>query len=158
MAYDFNADEIFEMAVQVEKNGANFYKKSAEIASDKAEKELLLELSRMEEIHAKTFSSLRASLNDNEKESTVFDPDGEAVQYLKALADTRVFFEKQIDTSSLKDILKAAIIAEKDSIVFYIGMRDMVPGNLGKTRLDEIIKEEMSHIRILSSKLLKFKN
>ncbi len=27
MSYDFNADEIFEMAEQIEKNGAAFYRK-----------------------------------------------------------------------------------------------------------------------------------
>ena len=29
MAYDFNADEIFEMAIRIEANGAQFYRKKA---------------------------------------------------------------------------------------------------------------------------------
>ena len=74
---------------------------------------------------------------------TVFDPDGEAALYLRALADTRVFFEKEIDVTSLKKILKSAIEAEKDSIVFYLGMKEAVPEKLGKGRLDDIIREEM---------------
>ena len=44
--------------------------------------------------------------------------------------------------------------AEKAWIVFYIGMKDVVPSHLGKDKLDDIIKEEMSHIRLLSKKLL----
>ena len=77
------------------------------------------------------------------------------LQYLKALADTRVFFEKTIDLGSMKEILKSAIEAEKDSIVFYLGMKDVVPDSLGKKRIDDIIREEMSHIRLLSRELTK---
>jgi len=47
--------------------------------------------------------------------------------------------------------------AEKDSIVFYLGMKDMVPAKLGKNRLDDIIKEEMEHIKIIGKKLSAFK-
>ena len=85
---------------------------------------------------------------------TTFDPDGESEGYLRSLADTRVFYEKEIYSSSFKEVLKSAITAEKDSIVFYIGMKEVVPSHLGKDKLDAIIKEEMSHIRLLSKKLL----
>ena len=54
----------------------------------------------------------------------------------------------------MKDILKAAIGAEKDSIVFYLGMKELVPEKLGKDKLDGIIKEEMAHIKLLSSRLI----
>jgi len=53
--------------------------------------------------------------------------------------------------------LKAAITAEKDSIVFYLGMKEAVPENLGKGRIEKIIKEEMGHIKFLSSKLISLK-
>ena len=74
--------------------------------------------------------------------------------FIRALADTRVFYEKENDFTSFKEILKGAITAEKDSIVFYLGMKDYVPVKLGKQKLDEIIKEEMDHIRLLSKELL----
>ena len=57
----------------------------------------------------------------------------------------------------MRDILMAAIEAEKDSIVFYLGMKDAVPDDLGKSRLDAIIREEMGHVRLLSRKLVQFK-
>lgn len=153
MIYDFNADDIFEMAEQMERNGANFYRTAAESASAGGAKDLLLNLAAMEDGHQKTFARMRAQLTASEKTATVFDPDGEAVHYLRALADTRVFFQKDIDTSSMETILKDAITAEKDSIVFYLGMRDAVPEKLGRDRLDEVIKEEMGHIRLLSGEL-----
>jgi len=156
MALDFNADEIFEMAVQIEKNGAAFYRKAATNVAGE-EKDFLLELAKMEDDHEITFKGLRKELTAGQKESATLDPEDMAPQYLKALADTRVFFEKDLDPTTMKDILKAAIGAEKDSIVFYLGMKELVPAKLGKDKIDDIIKEEMSHIRLLSARLLKSK-
>lgn len=119
---------------------------------------MLLNLAAMEDEHEKTFKSIRAELSEKEKVVTVFDPQGEAALYLRALADTRVFFEKDIDVTSMREILKSAIEAEKDSIVFYLGMKDAVSENLGKDRIDGIIKEEMGHIKLLSKELIKHKS
>jgi rubrerythrin len=157
MSYDFNADEVFEMAEQLERNGNAFYLKAAEAVKDPGHVALLRELAAMEVDHEKTFKAMRQSLGANEKAKTVFDPDGEAALYLKALADTRVFFEKPIDLSSMESILKAAIEAEKDSIVFYLGMKNTVPEELGQNRIDAIIREEMGHIRLLSRELVQLK-
>lgn len=154
MAYDFNADEVFEMALQIERNGALFYRKAAGDVTDAGARKLLLGLAEMEDDHERIFADLRASLTVREKAATVFDPEDQAAQYLKALADTRVFYEKPIDTTSMEEILKAAISAEKDSILFYLGMKDMVADNLGKNKLDMIIREEMGHISLLSGELL----
>lgn len=153
MAYDFNANEIFEMAIQIEENGVKFYTVAAERVSDPKEKELLLRLADMEKDHAQTFKTMKKELSPDEKASNVFDPENESLLYLKSLADLRVFFEKELNTSSLKEILKDAIVAEKDSIVFYLGMKDLVPADKGRDRLDDIIKEEMGHIRLLSREL-----
>jgi rubrerythrin len=154
MSYDFNADEVFEMAEQIERNGAKFYRDAAKSITDSSNKDLLLSLSKMEEAHERTFQAMRTALTSAEKASTVFDPSGEASLYLKALADTRVFFEKKIDLTSMMEILKSAIEAEKDSIVFYLGMKEAVPEPLGQDRIDRIIKEEMGHIRVLSKELV----
>ena len=114
MSYDFNADEVFEMAQQMERNGAKFYRDAAETAADSSNEELLLTLSKMEEAHEKMFESMRADLTAAEKTSTVFDPSGEASLYLRALVDSRVFFKKEIDVTSMEEILKSAIEAEKE--------------------------------------------
>jgi rubrerythrin len=157
MSYDFTADDIFEMAGQMERNGAAFYREAAGNVSDNTAKKMLLGLAEMEDEHEKTFAEMRKALSGAEKAQTAFDPEGEAVFYLRALADTRVFFEKQIDTTSMREILQSAIEAEKDSIVFYLGMKDAVPGKHGKDRMDGIIKEEMGHIRLLSKELVALK-
>ena len=154
MSYDFTANDVFEMAEQIERNGAIFYMQAADDVSDPDAKNFLSDLAVMEDNHEQTFSGMRKQLTETETAQTVFDPGNEAASYLKALADTRIFFKKDIDTSSMEAILKAAILAEKDSIVFYLGMKDLVPEGLGQSRLDDIIKEEMSHIKLLSRRLI----
>ena len=167
MGFDFTADEILEMAEQIERNGAQFYRASADGVKEPSSRELLMNLAAMEDDHEKTFSAMRSDLSDKEKAAATFDPDHEAVLYLKALADSRVFVEKQIpnleamadrsDDDIMQEILKYAIGAEKESIVFYLGMKDAVPESLGRGRLDAIIKEEMGHIRMLSNRLVSLK-
>jgi len=163
MSYDFSADEIFEMAEQIERNGARFYRKMAENISDKSIRELLLDFAAMEDDHERVFASMRADLSDKEREPNVFDPGDEAALYLRALADLRVFNEKAEDGFVLSEdlpekekgikVFREAINQEKDSIVFYLGMKGLVPENLGREKIDSIIKEEMKHIRLLSNKL-----
>ena len=96
MSYDFNADDIFEMAEQMERNGGKFYRTAADSTQDSGNKEFLLELAAMEDAHEETFKAMRAELSGQEKASTVFDPAGEAALYLRALADTRVFLRKKL--------------------------------------------------------------
>ncbi len=157
MSYDFNVNEILKMAEQIERNGYQFYKRAAENVANSQEKEFLLKLAEMERQHEILFASIRNELSEQEREATVFDPENEVGLYIRALADTRVFFEKKIDISSMEEILKAAIVAEKDSIIFYLGMKNAVPERLGRGKIDIIIEEEMSHITLLSNELLALK-
>ena len=167
MSFDFSADEIFEMAEQIERNGAKFYRTSADGVKEATSRELLMDLAAMEDEHEKTFAAMRSDLTSKEKTTPTFDPGNEAILYLKALADSRVFVERQIpdlgaladrsDDEIMQEVLKFAIGAEKESIVFYLGMKDAVPEGLGKSRLDAIIKEEMGHIRLLSNRLVSIK-
>jgi rubrerythrin len=161
MSYDFNADEVFKIAEQIERNGIKFYHEAGKNVSDEVAHSLFMDLASMEAEHEKTFASMRLDLSDREKEQSVFDPEGEAALYLKALADLQVFdqegqedFDIAEDLSEkekIKKILKAALGFEKESIVFYLGMKELVPAKAGKDKIDKIIKEEMGHIRLLSS-------
>ncbi|HGY11256.1 MAG TPA: rubrerythrin [Desulfobacterales bacterium] len=153
MPNEFNANDIFEMAVKIEQNGAIFYRNAAKQIEDEKNKAFLLELASMEDGHAVTFSTMQKQLKGTEVFSNNFDPDDENILYLKALADTRVFFEKDQPDDSFKSILSTAIQTEKDSIAFYLGMKGLVPANSGQSKIDDIIKEEMSHIRLLAGKL-----
>ena len=152
MGYDFSADEIFEMAKQIEVNGAAFYRKAATKVTGEAEQKFLKALADMEDQHEKTFADMQANLKKEDQENLIFDPQGEAVLYLQAMADTKIFFKKEEPSDDMKDILSAAIKAEQDSIAFYLGIKELVSGASGKQRVEDIIKEEMGHIRLLSNK------
>lgn len=151
--YNFNADEIFEMAAQIEKNGYNFYMNAAKIVDDEEGKLLLSELADMEKQHLNTFEMLRSKLSNIEKESTTFDPDNLMYKYCASMADMHVFNDAEIKNGNLRSILDRAIRAEKDTIAFFVGVTYLIPENLGRNQVDNIIKEEISHINILTKKL-----
>ncbi len=155
----FNADEIFEMAEQIERNGARFYRKVADQAKEQSSRDLLLKLAGMEDDHEKTFASIRAEFADAAKDDYALDPESQAVLYLRAFASGHIF-DVKVDPSKkitgrepMDRILHEAIGLEKDSIAFYTGIREMVPANLGKDKIDTIIKEEMKHVTELSDEL-----
>ena len=156
---NFNADEIFEMAIQIERNGEKFYRKAAEGIDDENTHQTLTELADMEADHIKTFSDMRKGLSEKELEPTVFDPDNQAAMYLQAMADGYIFdlkvdlCEQLRETETKEHVLKLALEAEKDSIVFYLGMKELVPARLGKDKIETIIGQEMEHITILTKKL-----
>jgi rubrerythrin len=54
---------------------------------------------------------------------------------------------------NISEIIGIAIEKEKDSIVYYTGLMDFVPDQKNKSVIDDIIKEEMRHIRILKQSL-----
>ena len=84
MSYPFSADEIFEVAEQLERNGAKFYRDASAKVSDADAKALLNQLATMEDDHLKTFQDMKAELGDKLKTSTVFDPEGESAAYLRS--------------------------------------------------------------------------
>lgn len=157
MSYLFNVEEVFQVAIEIEKNGEAFYRRAAEGIRDTKLKNELLNLASMEKDHEGTFSRIKGELTAQDKEETTFDPANEAGAYLKALADTRVFFKKEIDMGSPEEILKSAMVAEKDSIAFYLGMKEIISGANGKDRMDAIIREEMQHLTILGNRLMEMK-
>ena len=160
MSIRFNADEIFEMAEQIERNGARFYRKAAKgCAQDVQTSKLLLHLAEMEDHHEKIFHQMRQHLPNKDRGWEMFDPEGQVAQYLRAFAGGHVFnvqenaCDRLTGAEERDDILRIAIGMEKDSIVFYRGIQEMVPEKLGKDKIDDIIREEMKHITLLSTEM-----
>jgi rubrerythrin len=162
MTIRFTADEVLAMAEQIERNGAQFYRAAAERAGNAEAAKVLRDLAAMEDDHERTFTSMRAALPAAAREEVVFDPDGEGPLYLQAMADRQVFdvtkdpLAALAGTASMRDVLVLAIQAEKDSIAFYTGMKEIVPARYGGDRIGDVIKEEMSHLAILGGWMAKF--
>jgi rubrerythrin len=159
MSILFSADEILRVAEQIERNGARFYRRASHGFTDARARQLLLDIAAMEDQHEKVFAAMREELLQQEREPRVPDPYGEAILYVQGMADGHVFdvrkdpSERLTGKETMEDILRTAIGLEKDSIVFYLGIKEMVPERLSKQRIDDIIKEEMGHIAVLSKEM-----
>lgn len=159
MSYEFNANEILKMAEQIERNGARFYRKAAEVLEDEEVQKLLLHLATWEEGHEKVFASMRENLTEQQRQPKVFDPEEESTLYLRSMADGHVFDIRKDPAATLtgketvKEILHLAIGQEKDSIIFYLGLREFIQEKQGKEKIDEVIREEMKHIAFLNRQI-----
>jgi rubrerythrin len=117
----------------------------------------------MEAEHRDTFAAMEDELSDEERRSTVFDPQNELGMYLRAFVGGAVFDTDQDPAALLTgqespdEVLKRAIELEKDSIAFYNGIEGMVSERLGRARVREIIHQEMGHIATLADQRLDLK-
>ena len=160
MGVTFNAFEIFEMAEQIERNGIMFYQKAAHCVSSAKTRQALTMLAEMERGHEKIFADMRKQLSDKDSDLRAFDPESEMSLYLQALVSGHVFdLDKDLSEelsvdADIEEIRTIAIGAEKDSIAFYLGMKELVPTAAGKDKVDHIIREEMKHIAMLNTELV----
>jgi rubrerythrin len=158
MSFHFNADEIFQMGVQIEANGQKFYETVAKSTTDSTAQKVFLDLASWESEHIELFKKLKQRLPASAKQEDLFDPNQELHLYLKAAADSHVFIRnKEIPQLAAKcktptQALDLALAFEKDSVVFYTTMKKLVPEHLGKREIDTLIDEEISHIFILTQK------
>jgi rubrerythrin len=159
MSISFNAIEVFEIAERIERNSVKFYRRAAEVLSDPNLCQTLLSLAEFEKQHEETFANMRQQISNKEWDLVTFDPEDEMTLYLRTIADSHIFDlkkdpgEQLKDKKTAEDILKYAIEAEKNSILFYLGLKKFVPAKAGKDKVDEIIKEEMEHIAELNTRL-----
>ena len=158
MPVEFNASEVYEIAEEIERNGAKFYRKAAENV-DEGIKPLLLKLAGMEDQHEVTFKAMRSDLPDGAKKPIVYDPDDDAGAYIQAMADGYVFDVRSDPAESLTgdesavDVLLVALAREKESVVFFTGMKQMIPEAAGKEKVQAIIEEEIDHIGFVSREI-----
>lgn len=156
MSYYMNADEIFQVGVEIETNGKAFYEAAAAAAAEPGVRALCRELAGWEAKHIELFASLRRALPATAREGQVFDPDSEEQAYVKAAADSHVFVKNK-DVAALaagcrtgRELLDVAIGFEKDSVVFYAAMKALVPPELAAQSIDALVEEELKHVAILT--------
>lgn len=151
-----NADDVFAMGVRIEENGKAFYDGAAAKANNPDTKKLFEELAEMEAGHIELFRDLRGELVDKLPKQGVWDPEGLAESYLQATADTHIF-TAEAATDKLKGVntpleaLDMALQFEKDSVAFFLGMKDILPDASSKNEIDKLIDQERDHIRMLSA-------
>ncbi len=161
MAVRFNAEEVLNMGIKIEENGAAFYRKAASTQSDEGNRKFLENLAGMEDEHKRTFTGMKESITPGDKEEKSYDPYDEISLYLDAMADAHGGEGSPDVAASLtgdetmKDIVNIALDLEKKSILYYVGMKERVPQRLGRDKIDSIIGEERKHVAQLRDVLKK---
>jgi rubrerythrin len=142
---NYSIREIIEQAVQTERLGYEFYTLQSKKFDDREELLKLFELLAGQELkHEKTFSELKEKLTEEQLENWE-----EVAKYLRAIVESEFFLGKNKSPPSLhhiktvEDVIYYAIGFEKETLLYYNALRDSVRE---KEIIDEIIKEERSHI------------
>ncbi len=152
MASTYSAEDVFAIAIQIEKNGAAFYRRAAGLRKDLNEKALLESLAQMEDEHRECFEKMKAQRFVLENAQNMFDLEGERALFLRAMADEHGgeghpdIAELFTGEETIQEIIKTAIDLEKESILFYLGLKDLVPSALGREKIDPIIDQEKKHL------------
>ncbi len=163
MMFGFNAEEVFDIAINIEENGKAFYTKAISMIENEGVKKLFEELAQEEEKHKARFIELKNALPPKAKEPTVPDPSGELSSYIEMMAKEHIFskpenMEKELGKiSSVEEALRLAIQFEKDSVIFFISMKEATEHTKGRELIDLLIKEEQEHVKKLSLALRNLK-
>jgi rubrerythrin len=152
MAVFFSGSELLEIAMGIERNGIAFYQAVADKTKDRDAKGIYNYLAGEEKKHLDTFRGMSDSLAQVKPPETYTE---EYMLYLKALVDSAVFSnvteaqQKAGKVSGQIEAIDTGIQAEKDSILFYTELQNLVRERDRKVVLS-ILDEEKKHLRQLS--------
>lgn len=152
MSISFSGSELINIAIGIEGRGIVFYDVMAKSTQNDAAREVFNYLSDMEREHIEIFKGMLAEADKYQFQA---DESGQYSAYLKALVDSAVFSDdlvtSEMAAQAENDIaaLELAMRAEKDSILFYYEMKEVMPQRAQAT-VNRIIAEEKSHLRQLS--------
>lgn len=155
MAVFFQAAEIAEAAVSIEQKGQTFYTRAAQAAKNPDAKDFFLFFAKEEARHEDIFQQLKDRLG--KIELPAWSTSEEYSTYLQALIDSHSIFspdlEKRLaEAGSEAEAIRLAMGFEKDTILFFMEMRELVPDSEKKFVL-QCIEEERSHLRQLAKML-----
>jgi rubrerythrin len=150
------AADALELAMGIEKNGEAFYQGVAQKMQVAEVQSLFEDLAHQETKHYDAFKQLsRAFQGKLLLGAAEWD---EYQQYLQATVDSALFESPERalaaagEAKDEKEAVRMAIGFEKETLLFFYNLRDLVPQNDQKT-IDHIIAEERSHVRRLAKML-----
>lgn len=155
----FNVFEILQIAEKVEHNGAKFYLKTAELFDDPEFRNICYKLANWKARHEKILAQRRKRFSEKTGEFGTFDPNNYVLSNPHVMAGLAVFATKSGSLKSppgkenIKDIFKDAINRAKEAVVFYNGLKGFARDPATMDTIDQIIKEEHRHIRLLTEQL-----
>lgn len=151
MSVFFSGKELLETAIGIERNGVAFYDSLASSARNETVKHLYQHLADEERRHIEVFTNMLSSVADYRSPESYTE---EYANYLRALTGSAVFTDDQSArdlaqrVTSDAQAIKIGMQAEKDSILFYSEMRDLVRRS-DREVIAKIIEEERAHLKRL---------
>ena len=151
MSEEFAGSEIVRMGVEIEKNGRDFYNTLVNKTRDSKIKGIFEHLALEEEKHISVFEQI-LKLLENYEPAEVYP--GEYFAYMKVLAGEHVFTQKNTGAEVAnkaaddKAAVDLGIEFEKDSIIFYEGMKKVVSDHEHDI-VNGLIAQEQNHLRKL---------
>jgi rubrerythrin len=142
----FTIGDIRNIAVQIEKNGEESYRRASRIATDPKVAQMLNRMAEQESRHARWFSNLRSDkpLTDEQLE---LEKMGKSL--LQDMIKTNDFLVDQ-DTlekaTTVEEVLNISKQFEEDTVLFYTFLLGFIDDEHTAAQLQEIIAEEQNHI------------
>ena len=152
MSIAFSGSELINLAIGIERRGTAFYDIMARSTKNATARDTFQYLANMEREHIQIFQGMMSEADKYQAPDTYAE---DYAGYLQALIDSAVFTDELITSEMTTEVdndtkaLELGIGAEKDSILFYYEMKDIVPQRVLPT-VNKIIAEEKSHLRQLS--------
>ena len=149
----FTTNDILEIAVQIEANGEQAYRKAAREAIDPSLSGQLATLADDEQKHRMWFTDLKSRL-------TVQPLDPEAAtlsrELFSGILGEKAFSLDEADLSRLPDmraLLEVSAELERDTIAFYEMLEPFMEDEVGRRDLELVIEEERKHLHLLQERL-----
>jgi len=154
MNTDLSADDVLEMALRIETDASAFYRNAASAASNPSCRGVLEDLATMESEHGEVFATMKAQPTpppDVSPAKTGRKFPGLTITLASGVHDDLV--ERFTGRETDDEILRKAIVFEKDSIVFFLHMKSLLGSHLERGRIDALITEELGHVLNLTGQL-----
>lgn len=150
---NFNPVEAFLLGLEIEKAGADLYRRAEEKAPTTELRNVFADLARFEEDHIALFQDLLKEHEGNPEYLRPYDQD-EAVEYIAHLLNADIFQRlRGALPSGVKEVLSLAIEAEKNSILLYTELKNLSKDPATADVFNRLLREEKEHFTRLSQLL-----
>ena len=150
----FTVLELFDLAVQIEANGEQFYRHARTTVRRDSLVDLLGWLADQESLHKSAFADLKEKIAGGGEPAPSFSSlSGEA---LRGAMGRHAFSLDELQIDSIQDeeeILQAAVLFEEDTIVFFEFISSFISDPEAISTLEGIKVEESNHKELLMEKI-----
>ncbi len=152
-----DARELIRLAKRDEDVGALFYEALAEKVKDPKLRNEILEIRKQEIHHSERFQKMLDDLGDYVPQE---DFSGEYEEYYNSFLSKREYMESEDAVEMARSVgddveaIKLALAQEKNTLLFFLEMKELIKSGQHKNMVHEVIDEERNHIVELSQMLL----